>query len=176
MGSLRWTGLAIAAAFATSIALPLAGCGTSEPTGGDADAGADDSGQDGLVYESEHGWTFAIPASWDGQHEVSELAEEDAGRYGPALGATEFRFTPSDPGANAMPLVTLISYTPEGWAEMSAQGGPPVGTQVADCGDIVVVASTPQSNPYAGTEDGERFDALYADLDLSQAVVCAPDA
>lgn len=172
MGTRRWIGLALAMA----LTLPLAGCGTSEPTGGDAGTAADDAAQDALVYESEHGWTFAIPASWDGQHQVSELAEEDVGRYGLALGATEFRFTPSDASANAMPLVTLITYTPEGWSEMSAQSGPPVGTQIADCGDTVVVASTPQSNPYAGTEDGERFDALYTDLDLSEAVVCAPEA
>lgn len=124
----------------------------------------------GTPYHSPAGFALMVPASWDEQYTVEELAGAQATEYAPkAQTATRFMYTPTDPSNQPSPLLVIYTISRADWTAMSAEPGPPIGTMVGQSGDTVFVASTPQSNPYdSSTPDGQAFDAMYISLNLKE--------
>jgi hypothetical protein len=156
---------------AVMAALALVGCRPEAPT-----ASPPAAGPDGTSYESPAGFTLVIPPSWEGHYAVQELSGTAAAAYAPtAQTATRFMYTPADPAMRPAPLLVIYTFDEADWATLSAEPGPPVGTLIASSGGTVFVASTPQSNPYdPGTPDGQTFDQMYADLNLSEDFSITP--
>jgi hypothetical protein len=92
-----------------------------------------------------------------------------------ATSVVNINYVPTDPANQPEPLLTLSTWSQADWDAALAEGGPPPGQLVGTYADgMVLVATTPQSSPYAqGTADQVAFDQLYADLDLT-TLLAAP--
>lgn len=93
---------------------------------------------------------FAVPDVWEQRYTATERAK--APEYPGAKSVSEFMFLPLSGGTPPV-LLTLIQYAAAEWKTISASGKAP-GTQVAEKGGRVFVASLLSTNPFpAGSED-----------------------
>jgi hypothetical protein len=124
----------------------------------------------GETYTDPAGYSVTLPASWPVKVMPVQVLAGDMAVLSPkAQTMTQFLYQPIDPTLKPEPILTLSTFTAADWAAVVAEGGPPIGTEVGSYGEgTVLVATTPQSNPYEmGTADQVAFDTLFQDLNTA---------
>ncbi len=108
------------------------------------------------------GFSLAIPASWEERYAVDIATGEEALALQPrARWVVTFAYIPQYRRNDRATLLRVYVFSKADWEALRRQAGPMPGEVVAENADSVLVAASPQSNPFPpASADARIYDEM----------------
>jgi hypothetical protein len=121
---------------------------------------ANEAGEETFA-DAATGIRVRLPPHWHDRYSVQALDGAMDPTANRARRVVYFKYLPRDTKARAEILFALYLYRRADWDSVAAEPGPPQGDLVAEKDSLALIASLPQSNPFApGSADAAAFDSL----------------